>query len=64
MKFFHFRKFVSSVCICSTLLLARTFGRYVHTIFDGRLTYAEYEWRGQRYAIPTEPLKELVGERA
>ena len=39
--------------LATTLILARTFGRYIHSGWDGRHDYAKYEWRGRYWYIPT-----------
>lgn len=51
-----FRKLRSTVRIVSTLFLARTFGKYRHSVSDECLDYAVYVWRGKEWAIPTAPL--------
>lgn len=47
------RKLRSTLRICLTLLLARMFGEYIHSGWNGVYDYARYRWRGQDYAIPT-----------
>lgn len=54
------RKLASTARIVATLAMARTFGTYEITVFDGELTYAKYRWRGQTWAIPTGPMEEHV----
>ena len=49
----HFlRKLRSTLSILATLFMARTFGRYEHTVFDGDMEYARYTWRGEVWAFP------------
>jgi hypothetical protein len=53
----HFvRKLCRTLRLVATMTLARTFGRYVHSVWDGRMDYAVYQWRGRLWAIPTSPL--------
>lgn len=57
MKFL--RKLRSTLRIAATLILARTFGRYEHSVYGyGGISYAKYEWRGKHWAFPTESIKE------
>jgi len=53
-----FRKLRSTLCIATTLVLARTFGKYEVSIGDGGLCYAKYRWRGKVWAFPTEPIED------
>ena len=39
------------------LFLARMFGQYVHSAWDG-FHYARYRWRGREYAFPTSAFDE------
>lgn len=50
---FHFGKLFRTVRICGCILMARTFGYYVHSGFDGVNEYAQYRWRGREWRIPT-----------
>lgn len=52
------RKFPSTVKIAFRLVMARTFGEYRHTVFDGAMSYAVYRWRGKWWAIPTSPIED------
>ena len=52
------RKFASTFRILATLAMARTFGRYERTVWNGELQYARYRWRGRSWAIPTHPIDE------
>jgi len=47
-----FKKLPSTIKICYTLFMARTFGSYIVTYHDD-FTYALYEWKGKYWAIPT-----------
>ena len=47
------RKLWSTVKIVTNLAAARTFGVYVHTVWNGQFDYAVYLWRGKMWAIPT-----------
>lgn len=53
----NFRKAASTVKILFCLGMARTFGEYHHSIWDGRVNYAVYRWRGRTWAIPTTPME-------
>lgn len=57
------RKFLHTIRIAFTLVMARTFGKYCHSGFDGTigLTYARYMWRGQSWLFPTAPLEDDDG---
>jgi hypothetical protein len=53
----HFcRKLAGTLRIATTLILARTFGRYEVSIWDGGVSYARYHWRGKVWAFPTTPI--------
>jgi len=47
-------KLFSTLRILSRLFMARTFGEYIHTVWNGTFRYAEYKWRGKTYYFPTE----------
>ena len=51
------KKLASTLRIVTRLALARTFGRYEHSVHDGTMSYAVYHWRGYRWAVPTSPLR-------
>lgn len=51
------RKLRSTLSILATLFMARTFGRYEHTVFDGDMEYARYVWRGEVWAFPTTAME-------
>lgn len=52
----HFiRKLASTVRILTCLGMARTFGQYQHSGWDGDINYARYSWRGREWIIPTGP---------
>lgn len=46
-------KFFSTVKILFTLGMARTFGEYEHSAWNGEFDYARYRWLGKSYAFPT-----------
>lgn len=48
-------KFISTLRIAYTLIMARTFGRYIISGWAGDFEYARYEWRGQEWCIPLTP---------
>jgi hypothetical protein len=48
-------KFANTLRLCASLLMARTFGRYLHSGWNGDVEYARYEWRGREWVIPTGP---------
>lgn len=50
------RKLLSTCRILLNLGMARTFGRYLHSEWNGEMDYAVYEWRGRTWAFPTSPL--------
>lgn len=51
-------KLASTLRIAATLILARTFGRYVYSVGGaGEPDYAVYHWRGKRWCFPTAPLE-------
>jgi hypothetical protein len=55
----HFtRKLGRTIRTLSCLFMARTFGEYHHTVWDGGFTYARYQWRGKVWAVPTGPLED------
>ena len=47
------RKLWSTIRICATIIVARHFGQYVHSGWDGEHSYARYRWRGRDVFIPT-----------
>ena len=49
------RKFYSTLRIAVTLIMARTFGAYSHSGWNGVHDFAQYRWRGKTYSIPTAP---------
>ena len=50
-------KLLKTLRIASTLMLARTFGRYVHSGYNGKFEYAQYEWRGREWVFPLTPIE-------
>jgi len=54
----HFlKKLCSTVRILACLGLARTFGQYEHSGWDGTISFARYRWHGQSWVIPTSSAK-------
>lgn len=47
-------KFRKTIGIAFRIILARQFGRYVHTVYDGQFEYAVYVWRKKEYMVPTQ----------
>lgn len=47
------KKLGRTVCILSCLFMARMFGRYEYSGFDGEIEYCRYRWRGRSWVIPT-----------
>jgi hypothetical protein len=52
------RKFIQTIKICSNLFMARTFGEYIHSGWNGRFDYVSYRWRNRVYDIPKGPVDE------
>ncbi len=52
------RKAFSTAKILFCLGMARTFGVYVHTVWNGQFDYAVYRWRGKTWAIPTATIED------
>lgn len=50
-------KFVRTLGICGRALMARTFGEYIHSGWNGQCDYARYRWRGHDYFIQITPAK-------
>lgn len=51
------RKFKSTLAICGRILMARTFGKYAHSGWNGQNDYALYRWRDRDYFIQITPAK-------
>jgi hypothetical protein len=49
-------KVLSTARICATLFMARTFGRYMFSGWNGDCDFAVYRWRGENWMIPTGPI--------
>ena len=47
------KKLWGTLRIVATLALARTFGEYVHSAWDGKIHYTVYKWRGDKWLIPS-----------
>lgn len=56
--FFH--KLFGTIHILSCLALARTFGEYRHSGWNGEFNYARYTWRGKQWIIPTGPVERIT----
>lgn len=54
---FHTVKFFKTLRMCWRLMMARTFGQYIHSGWNGQNDYARYRWRGHDYFIQTTPAK-------
>lgn len=57
------KKLLNTLRIASTLALARTFGIYECSVWDGKMSYARYQWRGKVWAFPTEPIEDWKDRR-
>ena len=51
------KKFRSTLGICARIIMARTFGQYVHSGWNGQNDYARYRWRDRDYFIQITPAK-------
>jgi hypothetical protein len=49
------RKLFDTIRICACLFMARTFGEYLHSGWDGAVEYHRYAWRGKEWSIPKGP---------
>lgn len=49
------RKLISTLHMLACLGMARTFGTYQHSGWDGAVEYARYYWRGRYWIFPTSP---------
>jgi hypothetical protein len=49
-------KLRSTIRITASIFMARTFGQYLHSGWDGKIDYAKYRWRGQEWIIPLGPI--------
>lgn len=50
---FQIGKLLRTLRICWCVLMARTFGEYGHSGWNGHSEYAQYRWRGRWWKIPT-----------
>jgi len=50
-------KIWSTLSIACRLVLARTFGEYQHSVWNGEFSYARYRWRGNDWAFPVSPIE-------
>ncbi len=55
------RKALSTVRLMMSMGLARTFGEYVNSGWNGDFEYHRYRWRGEEWVIPSGPVKTLEG---
>ena len=46
------KKLFNTIGVCFTLFLARTFGTYIESGWNGIHDYAIYKWRGKSYTFP------------
>lgn len=50
----HFiRKLGRTIAMLSRLFMARMFGEYQHSGWNGSISYARYSWHGKDWIIPT-----------
>jgi hypothetical protein len=49
-------KLFGTIRICACLFMARTFGEYLHSGWDGTVEYHRYAWRGEEWIIPKGPV--------
>jgi hypothetical protein len=54
------KKHLQTLRIAFTLIMARTFGEYKHSGWNGDFHYARYKWRGKEWCIPTSPYEEMI----
>jgi len=52
-------KLIKTMRICATLFMARTFGEYEHSGWNGDHDYVQYNWRGKSWRIPTSEVEPL-----
>ncbi|MFA5951504.1 MAG: hypothetical protein WC807_14590 [Hyphomicrobium sp.] len=58
----HFtRKLMGTFGILFRLGMARTFGQYQHSGWNGDFAYARYRWRGREWIIPTSAAETWEG---
>lgn len=55
-------KLCRTVSLLSKFLMARMFGEYVHSGWNGQVSFARYRWRGEEWLIPTGPLERDYSE--
>lgn len=53
------KKLCGTLTMLANLGMARTFGHYEHSAWNGEFDYAVYHWRGKAWAFPTT---EIVGQ--
>lgn len=49
-------RLLGTIKICACLFMARTFGDYLHSGWDGVIEYHRYAWRGEEWIIPKGPV--------
>ena len=54
----NLRKAFRVLRLCINLFKANMFGKYVHTVGAGNISYHIYEYRGEKWFIPAGPMTE------
>lgn len=54
------KKFLDTLRIAYKLIMARTFGKYRHSVYADGISYAIYDRGGETWIIPTEPVEHDV----
>lgn len=49
-----------TIRVLSILFMARMFGEYIHSGWNGEFDYARYRWRGNEWIIPTSPAHDEI----
>lgn len=56
----HFlHKLTGTLAMLFCLFMARMFGEYRNSGWDGVITYARYTWRGKEWIFPTSAVDEI-----
>ena len=50
------RKFWNTLKLAGCMIMARTFGQYMHSRWNGEVNGAVYTWRGRCWFIPLGPM--------
>ncbi|HSC56990.1 MAG TPA: hypothetical protein VLC51_07280 [Nitrospira sp.] len=58
MHFLH--KLTGTLHILGCLFMARMFGEYEHSGWDGQINFARYRWRGETWIIPTSSAETTI----